>query len=180
MNADSRQADFCTYPSAILLGGLLLNALLGWWADPVAGLVMVPIIGRKAWTGRSAKRLATIVDAGETAVRLLLVVRAINQPNPPSGAPDRDPLLRRRTTDRSLADPAEDRPEDARHLRNQASYECPFPWHFLYFLPLRHGHGSFRPTLAPRRLAFSARPSCPTKCSTNTEYRSSIPLIECR
>jgi divalent metal cation (Fe/Co/Zn/Cd) transporter len=48
MNADSRQADFCTYLSAILLGGLLLNALLGWWwADPVAGLVMVPIIGKE-------------------------------------------------------------------------------------------------------------------------------------
>jgi divalent metal cation (Fe/Co/Zn/Cd) transporter len=48
MNADSRQADFCAYLSAILLGGLLLNALMGWWwADPVAGLVMVPIIGKE-------------------------------------------------------------------------------------------------------------------------------------
>jgi divalent metal cation (Fe/Co/Zn/Cd) transporter len=48
MKADSRQTDFCTYLSAILLGGLLLNALLGWWwADPVAGLVMVPIIVRE-------------------------------------------------------------------------------------------------------------------------------------
>ena len=48
MNADSRQADFCTYLSAILLGGLLLNASLGWWwADPVAGLAMVPIIGKE-------------------------------------------------------------------------------------------------------------------------------------
>ena len=48
MSADSRQADFCTYLSAILLGGLLLNALLGWWwADPVAGLVMVPIIANE-------------------------------------------------------------------------------------------------------------------------------------
>lgn len=45
MHADSRQTDFCAYLSAILLGGLLLNAILGWWwADPVAGLVMVPII----------------------------------------------------------------------------------------------------------------------------------------
>jgi divalent metal cation (Fe/Co/Zn/Cd) transporter len=36
------------YLSAILLGGLLLNALFGWWwADPVSGLVMVPIIGRE-------------------------------------------------------------------------------------------------------------------------------------
>ena len=48
MSADSRQADFCTYLSAVLLGGLLLNALLGWWwADPVAGLVMVPIISKE-------------------------------------------------------------------------------------------------------------------------------------
>ena len=52
MNADSRQADFCTYLSAILLGGLLLNALLGWWwADPVAGLVMVPIIAKEGVDG---------------------------------------------------------------------------------------------------------------------------------
>jgi len=48
MNADSRQADFCAYLSAILLGGLLLNALFGWWwADPIAGLVMVPIIAKE-------------------------------------------------------------------------------------------------------------------------------------
>jgi divalent metal cation (Fe/Co/Zn/Cd) transporter len=46
--ADSKQTELCTYLSAILLGGLLLNALLGWWwADPVAGLVMVPIIGKE-------------------------------------------------------------------------------------------------------------------------------------
>jgi divalent metal cation (Fe/Co/Zn/Cd) transporter len=45
MQADSRQTDFCTYLSAILLCGLLLNALLGWWwADPVSALAMVPII----------------------------------------------------------------------------------------------------------------------------------------
>jgi divalent metal cation (Fe/Co/Zn/Cd) transporter len=56
MNADSRQADFCTYLSAILLGGLLLNALLGWWwADPVAGLVMVPIIGNEGVNGIQGK-----------------------------------------------------------------------------------------------------------------------------
>jgi divalent metal cation (Fe/Co/Zn/Cd) transporter len=45
MHADARQTEFCTYLSAILLGGLLLNAALGlWWADPAAALVMVPII----------------------------------------------------------------------------------------------------------------------------------------
>lgn len=48
MVADSRQADFCACLSAILLGGLLLNALLGWWwADPLAGLAMAPIIGKE-------------------------------------------------------------------------------------------------------------------------------------
>ncbi len=48
MHADSRQTDLCAYLSAILLGGLLLNAALGWWwADPVAGLVMVPIIAKE-------------------------------------------------------------------------------------------------------------------------------------
>jgi divalent metal cation (Fe/Co/Zn/Cd) transporter len=48
MFADARQTDFCVYLSAILLGGLLLNALLGWWwADPIAALVMAPIIGKE-------------------------------------------------------------------------------------------------------------------------------------
>jgi divalent metal cation (Fe/Co/Zn/Cd) transporter len=52
MQADSRQTDFCTYLSAILLGGLLLNAVLGWWwADPIAGLVMVPIIAKEGLAG---------------------------------------------------------------------------------------------------------------------------------
>ena len=43
--ADSHQTDICAYLSAILLAGLGLNALFGWWwADPVAALAMVPII----------------------------------------------------------------------------------------------------------------------------------------
>jgi divalent metal cation (Fe/Co/Zn/Cd) transporter len=45
MHADAAQTDFCAWLSGILLGGLVLNAAFGlWWADPVAGLVMVPII----------------------------------------------------------------------------------------------------------------------------------------
>lgn len=45
LHADSRQSDLCAYLSLILLVGLALNALLGWWwADPVAGLLMVPLI----------------------------------------------------------------------------------------------------------------------------------------
>jgi divalent metal cation (Fe/Co/Zn/Cd) transporter len=56
MHADSRQTDFCTYLSAILLGGLLLNAVAGWWwADPIAGLVMVPIIAKEGLDGLKGK-----------------------------------------------------------------------------------------------------------------------------
>ncbi len=48
LRADSRQADFCAWLSAILLAGLLLNALLGWWwTDAAAALIMVPIIARE-------------------------------------------------------------------------------------------------------------------------------------
>lgn len=48
MVADARQADFCMYLSAILLVGLILNATVGWWwADPVAALVMTPIIAKE-------------------------------------------------------------------------------------------------------------------------------------
>lgn len=48
LESDSRQTSLCAYLSAILLGGLLLNAALGWWwADAAAALVMVPIIVRE-------------------------------------------------------------------------------------------------------------------------------------
>lgn len=50
MAADAKQTLLCSYLSAILLAGLLLNAMLGWWwADPVAGLVMTPLIAREGW-----------------------------------------------------------------------------------------------------------------------------------
>ncbi|KUI19379.1 cobalt transporter [Mycobacterium sp. GA-1285] len=53
--ADSKQTLLCTYLSAILLAGLLLNSLLGWsWADPVAALGIAVIAVREgvdAWRG---------------------------------------------------------------------------------------------------------------------------------
>jgi divalent metal cation (Fe/Co/Zn/Cd) transporter len=53
--ADSKQTLLCTYLSAALLVGLVLNALLGWsWADPVAALVIAAVAvreGRNAWRG---------------------------------------------------------------------------------------------------------------------------------
>jgi len=53
--ADSTQTLLCTYLSAVLLVGLVLNATLGWgWADPIAGLVIVGVAvkeGIEAWRG---------------------------------------------------------------------------------------------------------------------------------
>jgi divalent metal cation (Fe/Co/Zn/Cd) transporter len=57
LEADATQTALCTYLSAILLGGLLLNALVGWWwADPVAALVMVPIIVKEGLEGIRGER----------------------------------------------------------------------------------------------------------------------------
>ncbi|GGS24488.1 hypothetical protein GCM10010252_74620 [Streptomyces aureoverticillatus] len=54
--ADSKQTLLCTYLSAVLLVGLILNATLGWsWADPIAALVIAAVAvkeGRDAWQGR--------------------------------------------------------------------------------------------------------------------------------
>lgn len=56
MQADARQTDFCVYLSAILMIGLLLNAALGWWwADPLAGLIMIPIIAKEGVEGLRAR-----------------------------------------------------------------------------------------------------------------------------
>lgn len=53
--ADSKQTLLCTYLSAALLAGLLLNATLGWWwADPLAALLIAAAAvreGREAWRG---------------------------------------------------------------------------------------------------------------------------------
>ncbi|CAN5637027.1 cation transporter [soil metagenome] len=53
--ADSRQTLLCTYLSAVVLIGLVLNSLFGWfWADPIAGLVIAAVAvkeGRDAWRG---------------------------------------------------------------------------------------------------------------------------------
>ncbi|MFD7308465.1 cation transporter [Promicromonospora sp. NPDC059942] len=48
--ADSRQTLICSYLSAALLAGLLLNSLLGWWwADPVAAVVIAGFAVREGW-----------------------------------------------------------------------------------------------------------------------------------
>ncbi|GAA1607846.1 cation transporter [Kribbella hippodromi] len=54
--ADSTQTLLCTYLSAVLLLGLLLNTTLGWtWADPIAGLIIAAAAtkeARSAWHGQ--------------------------------------------------------------------------------------------------------------------------------
>ncbi|WP_432947898.1 cation diffusion facilitator family transporter [Kribbella sp. CA-253562] len=67
--ADSTQTLLCTYLSAVLLVGLVLNATLGWsWADPIAGLVIAGVAvreGLEAWQGKGC--CAPVAGAAEAA-----------------------------------------------------------------------------------------------------------------
>jgi divalent metal cation (Fe/Co/Zn/Cd) transporter len=50
--AEARQTEICAYLAATLLIGLLLNVVLSWWwADPVAAMVMVPLIAYEGYQG---------------------------------------------------------------------------------------------------------------------------------
>ena len=53
--ADAEQTQACWYLSVVVLAGIGLNALFGWWwADPVAALGVVILLvreGREAWQG---------------------------------------------------------------------------------------------------------------------------------
>ncbi|WP_120521590.1 cation transporter [Arthrobacter celericrescens] len=69
--ADSRQTLLCTYLSAVLLAGLVLNSTLGWWwADAGAALVIAAIAVREginAWKGDACCAVPpTHVDDSET------------------------------------------------------------------------------------------------------------------
>ncbi|AVH25391.1 cation transporter [Nocardia cyriacigeorgica] len=69
--ADSKQTLLCTYLSAVLLAGLLLNSLFGWsWADPVAALVIAAVAvkeGRDAWKGDACCALPTAAPGASGA-----------------------------------------------------------------------------------------------------------------
>lgn len=71
--ADSKQTLLCTYLSAVLLVGLLLNATLGWWwADPAVGLVIAALAvreGREAWRGDAYTCIPTLNDGGNDSCR---------------------------------------------------------------------------------------------------------------
>jgi divalent metal cation (Fe/Co/Zn/Cd) transporter len=50
MHADAKQTILCTYLSAALLAGLVLNAAFGWWwADPVSALVIAVLAAREGY-----------------------------------------------------------------------------------------------------------------------------------
>lgn len=56
MQADATQTEFCTYLSAILLLGLIANWLLHWWwADPIAAMLMIPLVASEGIEGLRAK-----------------------------------------------------------------------------------------------------------------------------
>jgi predicted Co/Zn/Cd cation transporter (cation efflux family) len=69
--ADSKQTLLCTYLSAVLLVGLLLNSLFGWaWADPIAALVIAAVAvreGIEAWNGNAC--CPTPLNANDAAVQ---------------------------------------------------------------------------------------------------------------
>jgi divalent metal cation (Fe/Co/Zn/Cd) transporter len=65
LTADARQTQLCTYLSAILLAGLLLNAVFGWWwADPLAAIAMVPIIVKEGSDALRGRTCCTGCDEG--------------------------------------------------------------------------------------------------------------------
>ncbi|MHC4444061.1 MAG: cation diffusion facilitator family transporter [Planctomycetota bacterium] len=52
LRADAYETITCAWLSFTTLMGLLLNATLGWWwADPTAGLLLVPLIVREGMEG---------------------------------------------------------------------------------------------------------------------------------
>jgi len=56
LKAEAKQTSLCAYLSVIALGGVGLNALVGWWwADPAAALCMVPIITKEGMEALRAR-----------------------------------------------------------------------------------------------------------------------------
>jgi Predicted Co/Zn/Cd cation transporters len=84
--ADSKQTLLCTYLSAVLLVGLVLNATLGWsWADPLAGLVIAAVAlkeGVEAWRGDAC--------CAPVPGRLHVACEACGEPGCSTADPDAD------------------------------------------------------------------------------------------
>ena len=69
LTSESRQTLLSAYLSAVLLLGLVLNAGLGWWwADPLAGVLMVPVILFEGWRIHT-ERQKRVLEARKGNVR---------------------------------------------------------------------------------------------------------------
>ena len=59
LRADAAQSALCAYMAWIALAGLVLNAIWGIrWADPVAALLLTPLILREGWESARGKPCA--------------------------------------------------------------------------------------------------------------------------
>jgi divalent metal cation (Fe/Co/Zn/Cd) transporter len=92
--ADGTQTLLCTYLSAVLLVGLVLNATLGWyWADPLAGLIIAAVAAREgveAWRGEGCCAPSAVsMDEGAAAGCVCgdACCASENQPKRPTAAP---------------------------------------------------------------------------------------------
>jgi divalent metal cation (Fe/Co/Zn/Cd) transporter len=69
--ADSKQTLICSYLSAALLAGLLLNTLFGWaWADSIAALVIAAFAireGLEAWKGEACAMPVSVLTGERPA-----------------------------------------------------------------------------------------------------------------
>ncbi len=100
--ADSKQTLLCTYLSAVLLVGLGVNSLFGWWwADPIAALVIAAVAvkeGRDAWRGDACCAPAGIHEPAsvtapdddcEPQCGCAIGTTSTGMPAAPAGLPDR-------------------------------------------------------------------------------------------
>lgn len=66
LRADAHETLTCAWLSFTTLAGLSLNAAFGWtWADPVAALVLVPLIAREGLEGVRGEACEDDLDGGE-------------------------------------------------------------------------------------------------------------------
>ncbi len=62
LKADAIQSSMCAYLAWIALGGLVVNAIFKVsWADPIAALLLLPIILREGWEAIQGKSCADCV-----------------------------------------------------------------------------------------------------------------------
>jgi divalent metal cation (Fe/Co/Zn/Cd) transporter len=70
LRADAYETITCSWLSATTLGGLILNAFLGWWwADPVAALALLPLIVREGLEGLRGETECSCHDDAEALLK---------------------------------------------------------------------------------------------------------------